>query len=311
MKPDLLQTYPLQPQIEAALQKRFRVHRWHEISDKQAFLQAEAASIKAVVTGGHIGVAPELAAGLPALEIVAINGVGFDKVDLDQARARGFRVTNTPDVLTEDVADLAIGLSVMLLRQLVRADHHVRSGEWKRGEMPLGNKASRRRYGIYGLGRIGRAIAVRLEAFNAEISYFSRQKQDVAYEYHSTAMSLARDCDVLIVAAAATPETKHAINREVLEALGPDGVLVNVARGSLVDEKALVDVLVAGGLKGAALDVFENEPHVPEALIGMRNVVLAPHIGAATHETRLEMGALVLANLDAHFAGRDLPTAVV
>ncbi|MNZ63610.1 Glycerate dehydrogenase [compost metagenome] len=177
--------------------------------------------------------------------------------------------------------------------------------------MPLGNKASRRRYGIYGLGRIGRAIAVRLEAFNAEISYFSRQKQDVAYEYHSTAMSLARDCDVLIVAAAATPETKHAINREVLEALGPDGVLVNVARGSLVDEKALVDVLVAGGLKGAALDVFENEPHVPEALIGMRNVVLAPHIGAATHETRLEMGALVLANLDAHFAGRDLPTAVV
>ncbi|MDR6587592.1 2-hydroxyacid dehydrogenase [Agrobacterium tumefaciens] len=311
MKPDLLQTYPLQPQIEAALQKRFRVHRWHEISDKQAFLQAEAASIKAVVTGGHIGVAPELAAGLPALEIVAINGVGFDKVDLDQARARGFRVTNTPDVLTEDVADLAVGLSVMLLRQLVRADHHVRSGEWKRGEMPLGNKASRRRYGIYGLGRIGRAIAVRLEAFNAEISYFSRQKQDVAYEYHSTAMSLARDCDVLIVAAAATPETKHAINREVLEALGPDGVLVNVARGSLVDEKALVDVLVAGGLKGAALDVFENEPHVPEALIGMRNVVLAPHIGAATHETRLEMGALVLANLDAHFAGRDLPTAVV
>jgi lactate dehydrogenase-like 2-hydroxyacid dehydrogenase len=199
----------------------------------------------------------------------------------------------------------------MLLRQLVRADHHVRSGEWKRGEMPLGNKASRRRYGIYGLGRIGRAIAVRLEAFDAEISYFSRQKQDVVYEYHSTAMSLARDCDVLIVAAAATPETKHAINREVLEALGPDGVLVNVARGSLVDEKALVDVLVAGGLKGAALDVFENEPHVPEALIGMCNVVLAPHIGAATHETRLEMGALVLANLDAHFAGRDLPTAVV
>ncbi|TRA99789.1 MULTISPECIES: 2-hydroxyacid dehydrogenase [Rhizobium/Agrobacterium group] len=311
MKPDLLQTYPLQPQIEAELQKRFRVHRWHEISDKQAFLQAEAASIKAVVTGGHIGVAPELATCLPALEIVAINGVGFDKVDLDQARERGFRVTNTPDVLTEDVADLAIGLSVMLLRQLVNADHHVRSGAWKRGEMPLGNKASRRRYGIYGLGRIGRAIAARLEAFNAEISYFSRQKQDVAYEYHPTAVSLASACDVLIVAAAATPETKHAINREVLEALGPDGVLVNVARGSLVDEKALVDILLAGGLKGAALDVFENEPHVPEALFGMRNVVLAPHIGAATHETRLEMGALVLANLDAHFAGRDLPTPVV
>ncbi|UXS34188.1 2-hydroxyacid dehydrogenase [Agrobacterium tumefaciens] len=311
MKPDLLQTYPLQPQIEAELQKRFRVYRWHEISDKQAFLQAEAASIKAVVTGGHIGLAPDLAACLPALEIVAINGVGFDKVDLDQARARGFRVTNTPDVLTEDVADLAIGLSIMLLRQLVSADHHVRSGEWKKVEMPLGNKASRRRYGIYGLGRIGRAIAARLEAFDAEISYFSRRKQDVAYGYHSTAVSLASACDVLIVAAAATPETRHAINREVLAALGPGGVLVNVARGSLVDEKALVDILMAGGLKGAALDVFENEPHVPEALIGMRNVVLAPHIGAATHETRLQMGALVLANLDAHFAGQDLPTAVV
>ncbi|QCL96383.1 2-hydroxyacid dehydrogenase [Agrobacterium tumefaciens] len=311
MKPDLLQTYPLQPHIEAELQKRFRVHRWHEISDKQAFLQAEAASIKAVVTGGHIGLAPDLAACLPALEIVAINGVGFDKVDLDQARARGFRVTNTPDVLTEDVADLAIGLCVMLLRQLVNADHHVRSGAWKRSEMPLGNKASRRRYGIYGLGRIGRAIAVRLEAFDAEISYFSRRKQDVAYGYHSTAASLASACDVLIVTAAATPETRHAINREVLAALGPDGVLVNVARGSLVDEKALVDILLAGGLKGAALDVFENEPHVPEALIGMRNVVLAPHIGAATHETRLQMGALVLANLDAHFAGQDLPTPVV
>ncbi|MGP4724877.1 2-hydroxyacid dehydrogenase [Agrobacterium deltaense] len=311
MKPDLLQTYPLQPQTEAELQKRFRVHRWHEISDKQTFLQAEAASIKAVVTGGHIGLAPDLAACLPALEIVAINGVGFDKVDLDQARARGFRVTNTPDVLTEDVADLAIGLSIMLLRQLVSADHHVRSGEWKKAEMPLGNKASRRRYGIYGLGRIGRAIAARLEAFDAEISYFSRRKQDVAYDYHSTAVSLASACNVLIVAAAATPDTRHAINREVLEALGPDGVLVNVARGSLVDEKALVDILMAGGLKGAALDVFENEPHVPEALIGMRNVVLAPHIGAATHETRLQMGALVLANLDAHFAGQDLPTAVV
>lgn len=181
----------------------------------------------------------------------------------------------------------------------------------EKAEMPLGNKASRRRYGIYGLGRIGRAIAARLEAFDAEISYFSRRKQDVAYGYHSTAVSLASACNVLIVAAAATPETRHAINREVLAALGPDGVLVNVARGSLVDEKALVDILVAGGLKGAALDVFENEPHVPEALIGMRNVVLAPHIGAATHETRLQMGALVLANLDAHFAGQDLPTAVV
>ena len=312
MKPGLIQTYPLTPHMEAELQKRFRVHRWYEISDKQAFLQAEGETIKAIVTGGHIGVPHDLAAALPQLEIVAINGVGFDKVDLKQARERGFRVTNTPDVLTEDVADLAIGLSIMLLRQLVRADHYVRSGQWKQAEMPLSNKASRRRYGIYGLGRIGQAIATRLEGFNAEISYCSRQPQpDVPYRYHSSPVSLAKDCDVLIVAAAATPETRHIINRDVLEALGPDGVLVNIARGSLVDEKALVEALVAGRLKGAALDVFENEPNVPEALLAMQNVVLAPHIGAATHETRGDMAVLVLANLDAHFAGRELPTPVV
>ncbi|MFB9949054.1 2-hydroxyacid dehydrogenase [Rhizobium puerariae] len=311
MKPGLLQMYPLTPQMEAELQKRFRVHRWYEISDKQAFLQAEAETVKAVVTGGHIGVAPDLSAALPNLEIVAINGVGFDKVDLAQARERGFRVTNTPDVLTEDVAELAIGLSIALMRQIVRADHYVRSREWEKAEMPLANKASRKRYGIYGLGRIGKAIASRLEAFNAKISYCSRQRQDVPYEYHASAVSLAKGCDILIVAAAATPETRHVIDRHVLEALGPDGALVNIARGSLVDEKALVDILSAGGLKGAALDVFENEPHVPDELIAMPNVVLVPHVGAATHETRGEMGRLVLANLDAHFAGKDLPTPVV
>lgn len=312
MKAGLLQMYPLTPQMEAELQKRFRVHRWYEISDKQAFLQAERGAIKAIVTGGHLGVSHELAAALPNLEIVAINGVGFDKVDLNQARERGFRVANTPDVLTEDVADLAIGLSIAVLRQLVRADNYVRSGQWKSGEMPLSNKASRRRYGIYGLGRIGKAIATRLEAFNAEIAYCGRGKQpDVPYEYHSSPLSLARACDVLIVAAAATPETRHVIDRGVLEALGPNGVLVNIARGSLVDEKALVDVLTSGGLKGAALDVFENEPHVPQEFIGMQNVILAPHIGAATHETRGEMATLVLANLDAHFAGTELPTPVV
>lgn len=312
MKSGLLQMYPLTPHMEAELQKRFRVHRWYEISDKQAFLEAESPAIKAIVTGGHIGVPHDLAAALPALEIVAINGVGFDKVDLAQARERGFRVTNTPDVLTDDVADLAVGFSVMLLRNLVQADHYVRSGQWQGAEMPLSNKASCRRYGIYGLGRIGKAIARRLEGFNAEIAYCGRrQQEDVPYAYHASPVSLAKACDVLIVAAAATPETRHVINREVLEALGPDGVLVNVARGSLVEEAALVDLLSAGRLRGAALDVFENEPHVPEALIQMRNVILAPHIGAATHETRGRMGELVLANLDAHFAGKDLPTPVV
>lgn len=311
MKHGLIQTYPLQPRIEAELQKRFRVHRWYEISDKQAFLQEEGETVRAIVTGGHLGVSRDLADALANLEIVAINGVGFDKVDLAQARERGFRVTNTPDVLTEDVADLAIGLSIAALRQLVPADHYVRSGQWQKAEMPLTSKVSRRRFGIYGLGRIGKSIASRLEAFNAEISYCSRRKHDVPYAYHATPVALAENCDVLIIAAAATPETRHVINKPVLEALGPAGILINVARGSLVDEAALVEVLSAGGLRGAALDVFENEPNVPEALLTMPNVTLAPHVGAATEETRAQMGKLVLANLDAHFAGNELPTPVV
>ena len=247
----------------------------------------------------------------PNLEIVAINGVGFDKVDLTDAKQRGFRVSNTPDVLTADVADLALGLVLAQARKLPQADQHVRTGQWLKGDMGLSTRVAGRRYGIFGLGRIGQAIAKRLEGFDARISYTARNRRDVAYDYHDSIEALAANCDVLIIAAAATAETRHIVNADVLKALGPQGVLVNVARGSLVDEKALVDILMAGGLKGAALDVFENEPHVPEALFGMRNVVLAPHIGAATHETRLEMGALVLANLDAHFAGKDLLTPVV
>ena len=307
----ILQLCPLLPALETALAERFTMLRLFEAADPDAFIAEHAASVRGVVTGGHIGIPPAIAAALPALEIVAINGVGFDKVDLVEAKRRGIRVANTPDVLTGDVADLAIGLTITLLRRIVAGDAHVRQGKWPAGDMGLSSKVSRRRYGIFGLGRIGQAIATRLEGFDATISYGGRTKRDVPYAYYADPAELAANCDVLIVAAAASAETHNIIDRRVIDALGPKGVLVNVARGSLVDEPALLAALTEGRLGGAALDVFADEPRVPEAFFGLSNVVLTPHMASATHETRQAMADLVLANLDAHFAGQPLPTALV
>jgi lactate dehydrogenase-like 2-hydroxyacid dehydrogenase len=310
-KPEIILTYPLTAQMEKELGQRFVVHRWFEIGDHNRFLASNAAKIRAVVTGGHLGVAPELADALPNLEIVAINGVGFDKVDLDQARRRGFRVSHSPNVLTDDVADLAVGLTIALARQLPAGDRYIRNGCWSQGEMPLGRKISGQRVGILGMGRIGRATARRFAAFDCTIAYTDQQRLDVPYDFHATPTGLASDCRILVVAAAATPQTFHIVNAAVLEALGPKGMLVNVARGSLVDQAALIEALTKQRIAGAALDVFEAEPNVPSEFLGMSNVVVTPHIAAATHETRHVMGQLVLANLDAHFAGAPLPTPVV
>lgn len=306
----LLQLCPQMPELERALAERFTVHRWFEADDPEALLAAHGPEVRAVATGGQLGIANELMDRLPALEIVAINGVGFDKVDLDHARARGVRVTNTPDVLTDDVADLAIGLALAWSRRLVEADRHVREGRWEQGDLPLARRFSGQRFGIVGLGRIGKAIARRLAAFEGQVAYTGRSAQPVSYTFHPTPAALAAASDVLIVAAAASPETRRMIDRAVLDALGPEGILVNVARGSLVDEAALIAALQEGRLGGAALDVFEDEPRVPEALRTLPNVVLAPHVGSATIETRRAMANLVLTNLDAHFAGQPLPTAV-
>lgn len=308
---EILQLCPLMPSLESALSKRYTLHRWFEIEDRAAFLNINAKAIRGVVTGGHIGIPNDLADALPALEIVAINGVGFDKVDLAKAKSRGYRVSNTPDVLTADVADLAIGLIIEQARQLNRADALVRDGAWPKGDLGLGTRVTGRRYGIFGLGRIGKAIARRLEGFDADISYTGRSRQDVAYVFQPSLTELAGNCDVLVIAAAASAETRHAVNDKVLDALGPDGILVNIARGSVVDEKALVAALREKRIGGAALDVFENEPHVPPELFAMTNVVLAPHIGSATHQTRKAMADLVLSNLSAHFSGETLLTAVV
>jgi lactate dehydrogenase-like 2-hydroxyacid dehydrogenase len=311
MSINIVQLCPLMPSLEAELAKRYTVHRYFETKDQTGFLKERAGDIRGVVTGGHVGIPTDLAIQFPRLEIVAINGVGYDKVDLNEAKKRGYRVANTPDVLTADVADLALGLIIALARQLTIADAHVRAGDWPRGDLGLGHRVTGRRYGIFGLGRIGQAIAKRLEAFDAHISYSGRRKLDVPYVFHKTITALAANCDVLIIAAAASAETRHVVNRQVLDALGPNGSLINIARGSLVDENALVAALKEGKIAGAALDVFENEPHVPQTFLDLKNVVLTPHVASATYETRGAMAALVLANLDAQFTGKPLPAAVV
>lgn len=311
MRTVILQMCPLMPSFEAALQQRFEVLQGFDDAAREAIVAARAAEIKAVVTGGHLGIPNALMDRLPALEIVGINGVGFDKVDLVHAKSRAVRVSNTPNVLTEDVADLAIGLIIALLRRIPQGDTHVRSGSWLKGDMPLARKASAQRYGILGLGRIGQAIAKRLSGFDVEIAYTDRTPLDVPYAFHDSAVSLAAAVDVLVIAAAAGPETAKLVNASVLDALGPKGVLVNVARGSIVDEDALVAALLEKRIAGAALDVFAAEPHVPAAMIGLDNVVLTPHIASGTVDTRESMAALVLANLDAHFEGREMPTALV
>ena len=306
-----LQLCPFSPALEGALSERFEVIRWFELDEaaQLAWLAANAASVRAVVTGGHIGCPNALMLALPSLGIVAINGVGFDKVDLNLARQRGVGVTTTPGVLTDDVADLAVGLIIALLRQIPAGEAHVRSGAWPAGERPLARKVSGRRFGILGLGHIGSAIARRLEPFGP-VAYTSRQAKAVAYDFHPNVMSLARASEVLVVACAANESTRRLVGAKVLDALGPEGWLVNISRGSVVDEAALIAALAEGRLAGAALDVFEAEPNVPEALRQSPKVVLTPHIASGTVETRVAMAQLVLNNLDAFLAGDPLPTAV-
>ena len=307
--PTLLLLAGLRPEIQAELDARYTVH--HNANLPEGWPDQHAGEIDGVVTGGHSGISTAMMTRLPNLKIVAINGVGYDKVDLDTARTRSIRVTNTPDVLTDDVADLAVGLTIMLLRRLHHAHGHVTAGQWPKAEMVLARKVSGKRFGILGMGRIGQAVGRRLAAFDGTISYTDMAEKPVPYRFVSDLVELAAGSDVLVVCAAASHATAGLVNRAVLEAIGPDGALVNIARGSIVDEPALVAALQSGKLGGAALDVFADEPHVPSELMGMENVITTPHIASATHETRGAMGALMLANLDAFFAGKELPTPVV
>ena len=288
--PTLLQITPIHAQAQKRLDRDYTVLTASLPAIDQAWLAKHAAEIDGVVTGGHLGIPNKLVEALPKLKVIGINGVGYDKVDLDLARSKGLRVSNTPDVLTEDVADLAIGLTLSLLRRLPHAHGHVQAGKWPKGEMPLARKLSGKRVGIFGLGRIGQAVAKRLGGFTDQISYTDVKQHDVEFTFYKDVVALAAAVDVLIVCAAASGSTRKIINREVLEALGPDGFLVNIARGSIVDEAALVDALKNNVIAGAALDVFEDEPNVPAELLTMDHVVTTPHIASGTHETRQAMG---------------------
>jgi lactate dehydrogenase-like 2-hydroxyacid dehydrogenase len=313
MRPHILQTLPMNaPALEQALDAAYHVHRLHLAQDPGQLLAQVAPHVRAVVTTGAGGVSNAVLDALPALELIAIRGVGTDRVDLEHARQAGLRVTATLDVLTEDVADLALALLLAVSRRVCVGDAFVRAGQWPGRDLPLARRVSGKRAGILGLGSIGRAIARRTLGFGMTVAYTGRRpKAGVPYRYVADLEQLARDSDILFVAASANPGTLGLVGRRVLDALGPDGILVNIARGSIVDEDALVAALAEGRLGGAGLDVFQHEPRVPEALFAMDNVVLQPHQGSATAECRLDMGNLVLANLAAHFAGLPLPTPVV
>lgn len=313
MSSTLLQLSPLSDYLQAGLATRGKVVRWFELDPaaQQAWLASHAAEVRAVVTGGEIGCRNELMAQLPSLRLIAINGVGLDKVDLAYAKSRGVSVSTTPGTLTDDVADLAVGLTLCLLRGIPVADAYVRSGDWAtKGNVPLARKVSGRRFGIVGLGQIGSAIAARLVPFGP-VAYTGPTRKAVPYPYLSDVIALARASDVLVLSCPANASTRHLVDQAVLEALGPDGWLVNVSRGAVVDEQALGAALEAGRIAGAALDVYEDEPRVPANLLGSPRTVLTPHVASATRETRQAMADLVLTNLDAVLAGETPPTAVI
>jgi lactate dehydrogenase-like 2-hydroxyacid dehydrogenase len=309
-KPEILTVAKLWPPYLEELQKTYVVHdRTHEL-DAAAFAQI-APRIKAIAGGGESQVTRALMDQLPALEMISVFGVGYDRYDVAAARERGIPITNTPDVLTDDVADMGISLMLAIARTIPQADKYVRDGKWPSGPLPLARKVTGARLGIVGLGRIGSAIARRAVGFDMSIAYTSRNKVlDSPYTYYPTPAALAAEVDFLMVITPGGAGTKGLINTEVLKALGPKGYLINVARGSVVDESALTTALQNNVIAGAALDVFENEPHVPSALCALSNVVLAPHIASATWQTRRAMADLAFGNLQAHFADKPLLTPV-
>ncbi len=294
------------------LNARYQVHRYWEIADKAAFLNAHGPSIRAIATRGELGASAELMAALPALEIVSCYGVGTDAINLTYARDHAIRVTNTPDVLNDDVADIAIGLLLATARQVPQGDRFVRSGQWGKVPMPLVTRVSGKKLGIVGMGRIGQAIAQRAAGFGCTISYFARtERPGLPYTFVADLVEMATRSDFLIVIVPGGEATKNMINAEVLRALGPDGMIINVSRGTTMDETALIEALQNRTIRAAGLDVFWNEPHINPAFFSLDTVVLHPHHGSGTVETRKAMGQLVRDNLAAHFAGLALITPVL
>ncbi len=312
MRQKILMMGPIPAAQMQELEENYDVTKLWLAPDPEATLAAVRQDITAIVSTAFGKVSAKLIQALPNLEIISHFGVGYDSIDVAAAQERAVIVTNTPDVLTDDTADIGLALTLAVFRRIVEGDIYVRSGQWaKKGAMPLGRGLRGRTMGIIGMGRIGQAVAARARAFGIQIAYTGRgKKAGVDAAFYPDAVSLAAASDILMICCAYTPDTHQLVNMPVLKALGRDGVVVNIARGKIVDELGLIDALQSGLIAGAGLDVFENEPDVPSALCRLDNVVLLPHLGSATHDTRAAMGRLVLENLRLYFEKAEVLTPV-
>jgi lactate dehydrogenase-like 2-hydroxyacid dehydrogenase len=312
MKPEIIITARGHAGTMATLQSEFNTHLLSEAPDRNAFLKQHAPTVRGLATFGPMAVDGKLMDALPKLEIIANFGVGVDAINLDDARKRSIIVTNTPDVLNEAVADTALALVLNTVRKFPQSEVYLRGGNWAtRGPYPLSTDIGGKTLGILGLGRIGEAIAKRAAACGMKIRYHNRSRKDVPYPYDPDPVTLAKNSDVLMVVTPATAETSRMINAKILDALGPKGYVVNIARGSVVDEPALLRYLQEKKIAGAGLDVFADEPRVPAEFFSLDNAVLFPHVGSATVETRKAMGDLQIENLRLHFAGKPVKTRIV
>ena len=312
MKPEIIITARGHAGTMATLQSEFTAHLLADAPDRAAFFKQHANTVKGVATFGPMTVDGKFMDALPKLEIISNFGVGVDAINLDDAKKRGIIVTNTPDVLNEAVADTALALLLNTVRRFPQSEVYLRGGNWaSRGPYPLTTDAGAKVLGILGLGRIGESIAKRALACNMQIRYHNRRKKDVPYPYDPDPVTLAKNSDVLMVVTPGGPETNKLVNAKVLDALGPQGYLVNIARGSVIDEPVLLRYLQEKRIAGAGLDVFADEPRVPPEFFTLENAVLFPHVGSATVETRKAMGDLQIENLRLHFAGKPVKTRVV
>jgi len=311
MKPEIIVVSRIFERTQDKLDREFTCHKLYEAADRDAFLEQHASRVRGLATFGAPGADAKLMDALPKLEIISNFGVGVDAIDLVAAKKRGLIVTNTPDVLNECVADTAMALVLNVMRAFPASESYLRSGYWAtRGAFPLTTSLGGKTLGVLGLGRIGEAIAKRAAAFGMHIRYHNRSKKNLPYPYDPDVVALAKNCDLLLVATPGGAETSRIINAKVLDALGPDRYVVNIARGSVIDEPVLLKYLREKRIAGAGLDVFDNEPKIDPQWFAVENAVLFPHVGSASVETRTAMGDLQVENLRLHFAGKPVKTPV-
>jgi lactate dehydrogenase-like 2-hydroxyacid dehydrogenase len=309
-KQHVLVIFPIFAPTMAALEDLYTVHKLWLALDRDAFLNEVAPHIRAVVTSGLGGCDAATMQALPRLEIIACFGQSRQTLDTAAARARGIVCTRTPDTITETVADLALGLMIDVMRRIAASDRFIRAGRWEKELARPGNEVRGKRCGIVGFGRIGQGVARRAQAFDMPVSYYGPRKKESPLPYYSDLVAMAREVDVLVVCCPLNEQTRNLVDAKVIDALGGGGFLINVARGPVVNEQALIAALQEKRLAGAGLDVFWDEPRVPAALMAMDNVVMVPHIGSSTMEVRIERGRKLLENLAAHFAGQVVPYPV-